>query len=130
MAKNATTDDHVQPIERAREVAQEVIEKAREGYDSTREKLHAVGDEVGKKYEKISEDVRRRAEHASQVARERYNETAEVVRTRYKKVRKDMDGLAADVNTYVKDNPGKAVLIAAGAGFLLGFLLRGRHHEE
>ena len=34
------------------------------------------------------------------------------------------------VSTYVRENPGKSVLIAAGVGFLLGLLFRGRSDEE
>ena len=45
-------------------------------------------------------------------------------------MRKDAGDLAADVNAYVRENPGKSVLIAAGAGFVLGLLLRGRRREE
>jgi len=34
------------------------------------------------------------------------------------------------VSTYVRENPGKSVLIAAGVGFLIGLLFRGRSDDE
>lgn len=125
MAKKDASDN-VQPLDRAKEVASEVAEKAREGFSATKEKLHTMGEEAAKRYEKVSADVRRGAERASAVAQQRYKETSETLRTGYTRVRKDLDGLMGDVNSYVRDNPGKAVLMAAGVGFLLGLLFRGR----
>lgn len=118
------------PLEKAKEVASDVAGRAKETYDATRERLHAVGGEVGKRYEKLSEDVRRGAERASEVARERYQETSETIKRGYTRVRKDLDSLTSDVNAYVRDNPGKSVLMAAGVGFLLGLLFRGRRGQE
>jgi ElaB/YqjD/DUF883 family membrane-anchored ribosome-binding protein len=34
------------------------------------------------------------------------------------------------VSTYVRANPGKSVLLAAGVGFVLGLLFRGRNDDE
>jgi ElaB/YqjD/DUF883 family membrane-anchored ribosome-binding protein len=117
-------------VDKAKEVAAEVAEKARQTYGATRDKLQAVGSEVGKRYDKLSDDVRRGAERASAVAKERYEETSETLKKGYTKVRKDLDGLMKDVNAYVRDNPGKSVLMAAGAGFLLGLLFRGRRGDD
>lgn len=36
----------------------------------------------------------------------------------------DYAGMSADVRSYVRENPGKAIVIAAAAGFLVGLLLR------
>lgn len=36
--------------------------------------------------------------------------------------------IETSVGDYVKSNPGKSVLIAAGVGFVAGFLLRGGRH--
>jgi ElaB/YqjD/DUF883 family membrane-anchored ribosome-binding protein len=124
------TEGTVQPLEKAKEVAAEVAEKARQTYGATRDKLQAVGSEVGKRYDKLSDDVRRGAERASTVAKQRYDETSETLKKGYTKVRKDLDGLMKDVNAYVRDNPGKSVLMAAGAGFLLGLLFRGRRGDD
>jgi hypothetical protein len=52
----------------------------------------------------------RRAAH---VTADALNSTADYVRAR------DMKGMLKDVQTLAKDNPGPALLIAAGLGFLL-----------
>lgn len=115
MAKD--TVESFKPIERAKELVNE-------GLDTAREKLQDVADDMGKRYKKVSADVRRGAAKASDVARQRYDEAAETMRTGYTKVRKDVNDLATNVNEYVRDNPGKSVLIAAGVGFLVGLLFR------
>jgi ElaB/YqjD/DUF883 family membrane-anchored ribosome-binding protein len=63
-------------------------------------------------------------------ARDRYDRAVEGAKRGYEKVRKDASDLAEDVNTYVRENPGKSILIAAGAGFVLGLLLRGRRRDD
>lgn len=44
-------------------------------------------------------------------------------------MRKDVAELSTDVNEYVRDNPGKSILIAAAVGFALGLLLRPRRND-
>ena len=79
------------------------------------------------KFRKVSEEVRRGAE----VARERYNDAAENLRLGYDKVRVQANDVGGQVNTFVRDNPGKAVLLAAAAGFLVGLVVRrGRDDED
>ena len=94
--------------------------------------------EMQSRYERVSEDVRRGAERASQeirrgsdVARERYSEVAANARVGYDKVRSNAGELSTEVTHYVRDNPGRSVLIAAGVGFLVGLLARrGAGREE
>jgi ElaB/YqjD/DUF883 family membrane-anchored ribosome-binding protein len=50
-------------------------------------------------------------------------------RSRYGEIRSkvgdaDYAGMLADLRNYVRENPGKAVVISVGAGFLIGLLLR------
>ena len=80
---------------------------------------------VGKSAEKAGQQVKQSASKASAAAKEKYGEAVEKVRYGYDRARKDMDHLVEDVNEYVRDNPGRSVLIAAGVGFLLGMLMRG-----
>lgn len=36
----------------------------------------------------------------------------------------DYSGMGSDLRSFVRENPGKAIVIAAAAGFLVGLLLR------
>ena len=97
-----------------------------EKIDTAREKITEVAGTVERGFQKAKED----AGKASQVAREKYDETKVQLRTGYDKVRKDMDGLGEDVNQYVRDNPGRSVLIAAGIGFVIGIVARGGRRSD
>ena len=98
---------------------------------SARDKFRQVTEEVRRSAERVSGEVRRGAEkvgtevrRSAQVARERYDETAENLREGYDRVRTQVGDVSTQVNRYVRENPGKSVLIAASAGFLLGLLVR------
>ena len=97
-------------VEQTRAVVNEKIGVAKE-------KLSEVSQVAGKKLQ----EVKAQAGDASQVAREK---AAEGLKHGYERVRKDFDDLSSDVNAYVRDNPGRSVLIAAGIGFVLGMALR------
>ena len=107
-----------------------------EQLDKAREKFTEVAGEVEKKAKaigagagKATQQVKESAEKASVAAKEKYGVAREKVKVGYDKARKDMDTLVEDVNEYTRDNPGKAVLIAAGIGFVLGMLIRPRRHD-
>ncbi len=80
-----------------------------------RERLAAVGESVGQRFQ----------EARSNVAGERYEHTVESLRGGYDRVRGDMGRAAHDVNDYVQMHPAKALLVAAGVGFVLGLVFRG-----
>lgn len=92
---------------------------------SASERLRDVKDELGRRIESVSHDVRREAERAGEFARERYGQAKDGLRQGYQRARKDLEQLSGDVETYVRDNPGKSVLIAGALGFVFGLLLRG-----
>ena len=73
---------------------------------------------------KASRTVREEAEHASEFAKDRYGTATDSLRDGYDRARKDMDRLREDVTTYVRDNPGRSILIAGAVGFFVGFLIR------
>ncbi len=79
---------------------------------------------VGQKVSTVREETKARAEKASTFARDKYGDAREGLRSGYDKAKKDLDQLSGDVNTYVRDNPGRSVLVAAGVGFALGLLIR------
>ncbi|HXU45111.1 MAG TPA: hypothetical protein VN783_06265 [Thermoanaerobaculia bacterium] len=118
----------------AADAAREVVE----GHvDEAQKRVHRFSDGVQEKYRKISDDVRDGAERArrelsrsARVARERFDETAEGARRTYAKVRSNLSDVSDQVSTYVRDNPGKSVLIAAAAGFLVGLVVRRSRDED
>ena len=104
----------------------EQLDKAREKFSEVavdvEEKVKTLGEEATK----ASGQARMNAEKVGVAAKESYGVAKDKVRYGYEKARKDMDHLVEDVNEYVRDNPSKSILVAAGAGFLLGLLMRGR----
>ncbi|MCP4203303.1 MAG: DUF883 family protein [bacterium] len=105
------------------EDAAERLESAREKFGEVVEsKIRGIKDGAGK----ATQSVKEKAERVSAGAREKYEGAREGARHGYEKVTKDLEHLGEDVNEYVRQNPGKAIAMAVGAGFLLGILLRGR----
>jgi ElaB/YqjD/DUF883 family membrane-anchored ribosome-binding protein len=65
---------------------------------------------------------------------EKYNAASEAARNQYNTVREkvedvDFGAVADQVRSYVRSNPGKALLLSVGVGFVIGLLLR-RDDEE
>lgn len=107
----------------AKKAPAERLEKARERFT---EIASGVEQTVRSGAGKASDQLKAGAGRASEVAREKIAVAKEGVRHGYERVSKDFDHLVQDVNDYVRQNPGKSVLMAAAAGFFLGLLLRGR----
>ena len=71
---------------------------------------------------------------AKQYVGEKYESASGAVRDGYNAMREKVDdvdfgAITDQVRTYVRSNPGKALLISVGVGFLIGLLLR-RDDEE
>ena len=79
----------------------------------------------GEKAQQVRGTVAERADRAGSFAKERVSGAKDNIKTGYDRARKDLDQLGTDVNAYVRDNPGRSVIMAAGLGFVLGLLLRG-----
>lgn len=66
---------------------------------------------------------------------DRYSKAADQAKKGYGAVREkvaevDVDGVMEQVRAFVRENPGKALLLSVGAGFLLGLLLRSGDDDE
>jgi len=83
----------------------------------------AGGQEGGGRFGRAREFVGDKYERASGAVRDGYN----AMRERVEDV--DFGAITDQVRTYVRSNPGKALLISVGVGFLIGLLLR-RDDEE
>jgi ElaB/YqjD/DUF883 family membrane-anchored ribosome-binding protein len=113
-------------LERAREKFTEVAEKARQGGSAAKEKAARAGEAAKEKAARAGEVAKEKAARAGEAAKEKYGVAKENLKHGYDRVHKDMGKLTEDVNEYVRDNPGRSILIAAGIGFVVGSLLRGR----
>ncbi|MGZ5433786.1 MAG: DUF883 family protein [Thermoanaerobaculia bacterium] len=83
----------------------------------------ATGEDEGGRFGRARQFVGEKYEDASGAVRDGYN----AMRERVEDV--DFGAITDQVRTYVRSNPGKALLISVGVGFLIGLLLR-RDDEE
>ena len=75
--------------------------------DFVEEKIEQTKEVLGDSFDDVSGEVRKS------------------VKATAKKIEKDYGYIWDDVRKYVKDNPGTAVALSVGVGFLLGYLLSG-----
>jgi ElaB/YqjD/DUF883 family membrane-anchored ribosome-binding protein len=88
------------PFDRARDFVEEKIEETKD----------VLGDSYSRardQFDDVSEDVRKNLKKTG------------------KRIEKDYGYLWDDTRRYVRENPGTALAVALGVGFLLGFLIRG-----
>ena len=128
-------------VEQAKEAVGATVDKTRRavaaGLDAARERLGDVSEVVDhrlhearrgaeKAAERAGAELRRGAEAASSVAQARAEVAKEGLKRGYDRVRKDLGDASGDLDRYVRDNPGRAVLFAAAIGFVIGLLARRR----
>jgi ElaB/YqjD/DUF883 family membrane-anchored ribosome-binding protein len=80
-------------------------------------------------------DTSSRFGRAKDFVNETYDAASDAMRDQYNRVREkvedvDFGAVADQVRSYVRSNPGKALLISVGVGFLIGLLLRSSDDEE
>ncbi len=80
----------------------------------------------------MDEDTRSTAEDRGEG---RFGRAKEYVGSKYNEMREkvedvDFGAITDQVRSYVRSNPGKALLISIGVGFLIGLLLRGGDDED
>jgi ElaB/YqjD/DUF883 family membrane-anchored ribosome-binding protein len=83
----------------------------------------ATGDDESNRFGRARQFVGEKYESASGAVRDGYNTMREKVED------VDFGAVTDQVRTYVRSNPGKALLISVGVGFLIGLLLR-RDEDE
>jgi ElaB/YqjD/DUF883 family membrane-anchored ribosome-binding protein len=81
------------------------------------------------------EDENSRFDRAREFVNEKYSAASDAMKDQYNRMREqvedvDFGELADQVRSYVRSNPGKAMLISIGAGFLIGLLLRRSSDDE
>ncbi len=81
------------------------------------------------------EDEAGRFDRAKQYASDKFEAASGAFRNGYNTVRErvddvDVGAITEQVRTYVRSNPGKALLFSIGAGFIIGLLLRRDEDED
>lgn len=99
--------------------------------EEAREKFTRVAEDLQGRYSKAKRDVQQTAEKAERElhrgadrARQRYGEAEERLRQSYHVAQDRAGEWNTDFNDYVRESPGKAILAAAGLGFLIGLAFR------
>lgn len=138
-AAGGSGDDRKPALDRARAAAADVVERGQEAararLSDARTRLQDATGEVGERIKTVAETARERGEEwrekakeratrTTHATRERYDETVVQLRDSYDHVRDNVEGAADDLSDYVRVHPGKTILIAALAGFVLGLAFR------
>ena len=110
-------------IDRTRDAVVGATHRAERGVESTAERAVETARLAG-------ESVRGGAEKAARSAHQRTQDAAQAVDRGYDRVRGDLTRRAIATTEYVTENPGKSLLLAASAGFLVGVLMRGRRRAS
>ena len=84
----------------------------------------AAGESGGGRFGKAKEFVGEKYTAASDAVKDQYNRVREKVED------VDFGAVTEQVRSYVRSNPGKALLISVGVGFLVGLLLRRGDDED
>jgi ElaB/YqjD/DUF883 family membrane-anchored ribosome-binding protein len=100
-----------------------VEDAAHDVAETVKEKIGHAKDYVGERYQAVSEKVRNRYETVSHAAKEKAAE----VKSKVEHI--EMDDVVDQMRDYVRSNPGKALLISIGVGFVLGLIMRGSDDE-
>jgi ElaB/YqjD/DUF883 family membrane-anchored ribosome-binding protein len=88
-----------------------------------------LSSEVRRGAERATREIRRSAEKAAVTAKVGYTDASKGLRQGYERVRGDLGTAGDNLNEYVQRYPGRSVLVAAVAGFVLGLLMRGGRHD-
>lgn len=135
MTQESAQTQNGSTLDRAKEALSGTMDRTRGAVGEARERVQVVADKVNErlsevdmneKFQEVQETARRQATRAKEVAQEQYAVRSEQFKDGYSKVQDNMHHVSNDLGSFVRQNPGRAVLFAAGAGFLLGLLFRGR----
>jgi ElaB/YqjD/DUF883 family membrane-anchored ribosome-binding protein len=110
-------------IDRARDAFVGVTDHAEHGAESAAENITQGAQAAG-------DYLRHGAKKATRQAHRRVHRAARAVDRGYAQARSDLDRAAEASSDFVAENPGRSLLIAASAGFLLGLLVRLRRTGE
>ncbi|HEX9800541.1 MAG TPA: hypothetical protein VGC00_10285 [Thermoanaerobaculia bacterium] len=117
-------------IERTKEGMSSLIDRTRDAVvgvsESAERRVETAAGRAVERTHAAGERVRAGADTASSGAHRSLESAAQALDAGMARARNDLSRAATATTDYVTANPGKAVLIAASAGFVLGVLARGR----
>jgi len=100
---------------------------------AARERFTRIAEEVKDRYDKVAHEVEEHAGKASaelkrgaEVARKRYEEANAKLHETYDRTQERAEKWKGEIVDYVQEYPGRAIAIAAAAGFVIGVLFRRR----
>ena len=76
-------------------------------------------------FDRARDFVEEKIEQTKDVLGDSFEDVGDEVRKTAKRIEKDYGYIWTDVRKYVRDNPGTAVALSVGIGFLLGYLMSG-----
>jgi len=117
-------------IERTKDGMGSLIDRTRDAVvgvaDQTERGVESAAERVVKTTQAAGEYLRGGAATASRGAHRRLDGAASAIDRGYSRAASDLSRSAEAVTDYVTENPGKALMVAASSGFVLGVLLRRR----
>lgn len=102
--------------------AEKVAEKTGYAAERVADKAYQVAEKTQEKAQAAGEYLREGTDCATRAAHQRIQQAADLVDRGYSRVRSDLSRGADAATGYIAENSGKAVLLAASAGFLIGML--------
>jgi ElaB/YqjD/DUF883 family membrane-anchored ribosome-binding protein len=120
----------IKNIERTKDGMDSLIDRTRDAVvgatDRAERGVESAAERVVEKTHLAGEHVRDGAKTASRDAHRRLESAAKAVDRGYTKARGDLLRAATTATDYVTENPGKAMLVAASSGFVIGMLVSRR----
>jgi ElaB/YqjD/DUF883 family membrane-anchored ribosome-binding protein len=120
----------IKSIERTQAGMDTLIDSTRDAVisraDAAEERIENAAEAAIRASRVAAERVRVSADSAARGAHKGVEGAAKALDRGYTRAQRDLSRVAARTTDFVSENPGKALLIAAGAGFLIGVLVQRR----
>lgn len=111
-----------------------LMDRAKKQAAAAADRVGEARERFGERFQQASATAQEEFRNRSQWARERYREKSAQMSSQigdgYVRARKEAEYRLDDVHDFVRHKPGTSILIAAGAGFLLGLLFRPRRYHD
>jgi len=108
-----------------KDLGSEASQAATDAAEAASARFGKAKEYVGEKYNAASEKVKEKYEAAADAVKEQFDS----VKSKVDEV--DFEEIGGQIRSYVRSNPGKALLISVGIGFVIGLIMRrGRDDED